>query len=75
MAYRDRLAVEFPSGYHTYFSRLPDQPHLNVDALLQQIETSAVVYVCGPVALIDAVLASANRLGIDAERIQYESFY
>jgi ferredoxin-NADP reductase/predicted pyridoxine 5'-phosphate oxidase superfamily flavin-nucleotide-binding protein len=75
MAYRDRLAVEFPSGYHTYFSRLPEQPHLDIEAILQQIEASTVVYVCGPVALIEAVLTSANRLGIDAGRIQYESFY
>jgi ferredoxin-NADP reductase len=75
MAYRDRLAVEFPSGYHTYFSRLPEQPHLDIETILQQIEASTVVYVCGPIALIEAVRTSANRLGIEPGRIQYESFY
>lgn len=75
MAYRDRLAVEFTSGYFTYFSRVPGQRRLDVAEVLQRAAGDAVFYVCGPVALIEAVRASAGRLGIAPERVQHESFY
>ena len=48
---------------------------LDVDAVMQGASHDAVFYVCGPVALIEAVLAAANRLGIEPGRVQYESFY
>lgn len=75
MAYRDQLAAEFTNGYFTYFSRVPGHRHLDVDEVLQRAVDDAVFYVCGPVALIDAVRAAANRLGIAPERVQHESFY
>jgi ferredoxin-NADP reductase/predicted pyridoxine 5'-phosphate oxidase superfamily flavin-nucleotide-binding protein len=75
MAYRDQLAVEFTNGYFTYFSRVPNQPRLDVVKVLQGAASDAVFYVCGPVALIEAVRAAANRLGIASEQVQHESFY
>lgn len=74
MAYRDRLAGEFPSGYFTYFSRVPGQRRLDVVEVLQRAGGDALFYVCGPLALIDAVRAAASRLGIAPERVQHESF-
>ena len=75
MAYRDRLAVEFTSGYFTYFSRVPGQQRLDVAEVMQRAADDAVFYVCGPLALIAAVRAAASRLGIGPERVQHESFY
>jgi ferredoxin-NADP reductase len=75
MAYRDHLASEFPSGYHAYFSRVPGQPRMNISAVLHDAPPDSIFYVCGPVALIDAMLEAANTLGIARDRVQYESFY
>lgn len=75
MAYRARLAVEFTNGYFTYFSRVPGHRRLDVAEVMQHAAVSAVFYVCGPVALIEAVRTAANRLGIAPERVQQESFY
>jgi ferredoxin-NADP reductase/predicted pyridoxine 5'-phosphate oxidase superfamily flavin-nucleotide-binding protein len=74
MAYRDQLAVEFPSGYFTYFSRVPGHRRLDVAEVLRRAPGDAVFYVCGRVALIEAVRANANRLGIPPGRVQHESF-
>jgi len=75
MAYRDQLAVEFTSGCFTYFSRVPGHRRLDVADVLQRAADDAIFYICGPVALIEAVRVAANRLGIAAERVQYESFH
>ncbi len=75
MAYRDQLAVEFPSGNFTYFSRVPGHRRLDVSDVLRRAAGDTVFYVCGPVALIESVRAAANRLGIAPERVQHESFY
>lgn len=74
MAYRDWLAAEVTRGY-TYFSRVPGQRCLDVAAVLRCAASDAVFYVCGPATLIEAVRTAANRLGIAAERVQYESFH
>ncbi len=75
MAYHDQLAVELTSGYFTYFSRVPGHRRLDVAEVLRRAAGDAVFYVCGPVALIEAVRAAAHRLGIAPERVQHESFY
>jgi hypothetical protein len=75
MAFREQLAVECASGYYTYFSRLPGHRRLDVAEVLRRAAGDAVFYVCGPLALIDAVQASAKRFGIAPERVQHESFY
>jgi ferredoxin-NADP reductase len=74
MAYHDQLAVELTSGYFTYFSRVPGHRRLDVVEVLRRAAGDTVFYVCGPVGLIEAVRAAANRLGIPPERVQHESF-
>jgi ferredoxin-NADP reductase/predicted pyridoxine 5'-phosphate oxidase superfamily flavin-nucleotide-binding protein len=74
MAYRESLAAEFPSGYYTYFSRVPGHHRMQIADLLKRAADDAVFYVCGPAALIESVLATAKQLGIARERVQFESF-
>lgn len=74
MAYRDQLAAEFTNGYFTYLSRVPGHQCLDVAEVLHRAAGDAVFYVCGPIALINAVRTAANRLGIAPERVQHESF-
>ena len=74
MAYRDQLAVELKGGYFTYFSRVPGHRRLDVAQVLRGAADDAVIYVCGPTALIEAVRSAATRLGIAPERVQHESF-
>lgn len=75
MAYRDQLAGELTSGYFTYFSRVSGHRRLDVAEVLKRAAGNAVIYVCGPVALIEAVRSAADRLGIVPKHVQYESFY
>jgi len=53
-----------------------DAPHsrMNVGAVLAHAASDAVIYVCGPVALIDAVRAAALAAGISGERVRFERF-
>lgn len=74
MAYHDQLAADHAEDYFPYFSRMPGQRHLDVEEILGRSADDAVFYVCGPVALIEAVRAAANRLDIAPERVQHESF-
>ena len=74
MAYREQLAVELPGGCITYFSRVPGQRRLDVVDVLRRTAADAVIYVCGPAALIEAVRAAADRLGMAPGRVQYEAF-
>ncbi len=74
MAYRDRLAIEFPQQLRLYFSRLAGDARMEIDAIVRGAAADAVIYVCGPAALIGAVATSARKLGIAPERVQFESF-
>jgi ferredoxin-NADP reductase/predicted pyridoxine 5'-phosphate oxidase superfamily flavin-nucleotide-binding protein len=74
MAYRDRLAIEFPQQLRLYFSRVAGQARMDIDAILRNAAEDAVFYVCGPAALIGAVATSAGKLGLAPERVQFESF-
>ena len=74
MAYRNRLAIEIPTQLHLYFSRMSGAARLDIPRLLRTAPTDAVVYVCGPTALIESVVQTASQLKIDPERVQFESF-
>jgi ferredoxin-NADP reductase/predicted pyridoxine 5'-phosphate oxidase superfamily flavin-nucleotide-binding protein len=74
MAYHDQLAVDYAEDYFPYFSRVPDHRHLDAVEVLRRAADDAVIYVCGPAALIVAMRAAASRLGIAPERVQNESF-
>jgi ferredoxin-NADP reductase len=74
MAYREQLAIEFPGQLHLYFTRTPDESHLDLCATMASAPPTARFYVCGPGRLIEAARAAAGELAIPAKRVQYESF-
>jgi len=71
MAYLDRLQREFGERLHVY---TPERPRLDLAALMATSPVNTVFYACGPQRLMDDVSATAQRLGIAAERIRMERF-
>jgi ferredoxin-NADP reductase len=74
MAFARDLQRRFPTQCRLYFSQTPDSSRLDIEGLLANVSADAVIYVCGPNRLIDAVRQTARYLGIPAERVQFESF-
>lgn len=74
MAYRDRLAIEFPGQLHLYFTRSPGRTRIDLHSIMRSAPADAQFYVCGPGRLIEAASAAARGLAIPAGRVQYESF-
>jgi hypothetical protein len=74
MAYRDRLASEFPGQLHLYFTRAPGKSRLDLGTTMASAPPGALFYVCGPGSLIEAARAAAGEVAIPAGRVQYESF-
>lgn len=75
MAFHNQLMAEHGVDYFPYFSRVPGQQGLRADEIMRHAAGDTVFYVCGPDALIEAVRATANQLGIAPDRVQHESFY
>lgn len=71
MAWADDLAREFGPRLSTYFS--DDGPRLDIEKLLRDAPGDALVYVCGPARLIDAVHAEAKRQ-CRSSRVRSERF-
>ncbi|QXP82979.1 pyridoxamine 5'-phosphate oxidase family protein [Methylococcus sp. Mc7] len=74
MAFVKELQRRFADRCRFYFSQVQSPTRLDVSALLASVSADAVIYVCGPTRLIDAVRQTAHRLGIADERVQFESF-
>jgi len=74
MAYRDRLAIEFPGQLHLYLTRSPGGTRMDLHSILRSAPAEALFYVCGPGRLIEAASTAARELTIPAGRVQYESF-
>jgi len=74
MAYRDRLASEFPGQLHLYFTRAPQETRIDLHSVMRAAPADALFYVCGPGRLIEAAKAAGRDLAIAAGRIQYEIF-
>jgi ferredoxin-NADP reductase/predicted pyridoxine 5'-phosphate oxidase superfamily flavin-nucleotide-binding protein len=72
MAFRDRLVREFKTEMTVYSSL--EQERLNIERVLNDAPDNAVIYVCGPGRLIDAVVRVAGELQIEPERIRFERF-
>ena len=70
MAYRRELQAAFKDELHLYASS--EGQRMDIHSMLEQ--ASADIYVCGPASLIDAVLANAQALGMDMQRLHYERF-
>lgn len=74
MAFAKDLQRQFPDRCRLYFSQGQSTTRLGIAELLANASAEAVIYVCGPPRLIDAVRQTARRLGIADERVQFESF-
>ncbi|MBU1222680.1 MAG: pyridoxamine 5'-phosphate oxidase family protein [Gammaproteobacteria bacterium] len=74
MAYRDRLAIEFPGQLHLYFTRASGGTRIDFHSIMRAAPDDALFYVCGPSRLIEAASTAARELAIPAGRVQYESF-
>ena len=74
MAYRDRLAIEFPDQLHLHFTRTGGGKRIDLQSVMRSAPADALFYVCGPGRLIEAARKAARELGIAAGRLQYESF-
>lgn len=74
MAYRDRLAIEFPDQLRLYFTRAIGGTRMDIHSVMHAAKADAVFYVCGPGRLIEAAKEAAGRLAIPVSRIQYENF-
>jgi ferredoxin-NADP reductase/predicted pyridoxine 5'-phosphate oxidase superfamily flavin-nucleotide-binding protein len=74
MAFVNDLRRHFPDRCRFYFSQVQNPTRLDISALLGNESADTVIYVCGPIRLIDAVRQTARRLGIADERVQFESF-
>lgn len=74
MAYRDRLAIDFPEQLHLYFTRADSGSRIDLASILRTAAADAVFYVCGPGRLIEAVCVAAREHEIPPVRIQFESF-
>ncbi len=72
LAYGSQLQAELGKRLHCYLSAR--QERLDARALLSAAPKGTVFYVCGPTRLIEAVNKTAQALGIDAERVRFESF-
>lgn len=74
MAYRDRLAIEFPDQLHLYLTRAPGGVRLDIKAMMEAARPDTMFYVCGPARLIESTRKAARELAIPGGRLQYESF-
>lgn len=77
---RSEALVAFPERLHQlrhsclHTGLTPEQTVDRLQLLLSNVDAATHLYVCGPGALIDAVLALAARLGITEERVHHERF-
>ncbi|MGF1729120.1 2Fe-2S iron-sulfur cluster-binding protein [Photobacterium kasasachensis] len=72
MPYRDRLQKEFAQKITLYSSAAGE--HLDILTILKSVPENAAFYVCGPTRLIDEVLATAQDVGINEDRLRFERF-
>ena len=72
MAYRPELAGALEDAV-SFHDTAADQ-RLDIEAVLSDAALEAVIYVCGPPRLIDAVRGTAFALGIAPARVVHESF-
>jgi len=71
MAFNDFLSNEFQ---HNYFAYPADEgKRLDVIKLLSEAAHNAMIYACGPQALIEATYNAASSLGISKDRIHSEA--
>ncbi len=72
MAFRGQLLRDFTRGLNLYSSA--DGERMDIRAVLASAPHDAIIYVCGPSRLIDAVEHVAAAVGIAPDRIRFERF-
>ena len=72
MAFQRELHAELGAGLTTYSAA--DNQRLSIEQILRTVPAQALIYVCGPEPLIDAVLDVAAVLKIDPGRVRFERF-
>ena len=71
-AFANSLQLDFGDRLHLYIS--DEGRRLDSARLVEQASIDAVLYVCGPPSLIDAVRGAAQAAGISDERVRVEHF-
>ena len=71
MSFRDTLASEFEEQARFHFD---DQSPLDLPALMQSLDASTEVYICGPKGMIEAARTSAEAAGLHNANIHVELF-
>lgn len=72
MAFLNELERTYDNGIQVYASK--DHQRLDIEATLAGMPEKSLVYICGPMRLIDDVVQAARKLGITADRIRFERF-
>ncbi len=72
MAYRSKLELAFTGHIHLFPG--DEEKRLDIEAILSRAADDTLFYVCGPNRLLEAVRATADRLGIDPCRVRFERF-
>ena len=74
-AFHERLAgAAFAANVHFHFDDGAPEQRLDLAALLRQPDAGTHLYVCGPAAFIEHVLAAASERGWSAPQIHVEYF-
>jgi len=71
-AYLDDLECKLGTALNVYSA--DRRQRLDLTGLLAKVAADAVVYVCGPERLIDAVIQAARSAGLADDRIRFERF-
>lgn len=72
MAFHNSLKRQYPDRFFAYCDA--DDSRMDITHVLSTIASDAVIYTCGPVALLEDVLQRGKALGIDEERLRFERF-
>ena len=71
-AFAKQLITAYPD--HVNLCIDDEQTGLNIAELIQGLDKSAHVYVCGPKPLIDIVIETCQQAGFSSEQIHWEQF-
>lgn len=72
MAYGDTLVRALLGRVTAYYSARGER--MNPDHVVRSASSNALIYVCGPDRLIEAVRVAADKAGFDAARVRFERF-
>lgn len=72
MAYGDTLARALPGRVTAHYSDRGER--IDLDRVVRSSSGNALIYVCGPDRLIEAVKVAADRAGFDAAQVRFERF-